>query len=152
MAAGTWNFYKRAKRLLGRGAIKFHANDTYVALFRASFTVAKDTANLSVNTLASLSFELPAATGYTAGGKIATNHEFTLSGTNGIFTCSEFIWTGTGGTLGGTDFQFAVMWVSLSGTTQFPLAYVTLSTSPFGVGSGSTITINSGGGRLFEIQ
>lgn len=151
MAAGTWIFWREAKSRIGEGQINFTSDNVKIGLFKASFTTSFDTVQLSVTTYGSLGRELPAATGYTAGGKDVGSAGLVLSGDNVVFSGAEVIWTGTGGTLGGTDLQFAVLHVSLAGGTDFPLAYVTLSTAAFGVGSGSTLTINSGGADIFTI-
>jgi hypothetical protein len=151
MAAGTWNVYKNAKRQIGRGAVAFQTRALRITLHSQAFS-AHDDPNLDFTTVGSLTAELNASNGYAGNGLTISNAGFTLTGTNVKYSGNEVFWSANGGNLGGGTIQFAVVHISYSGGTRFPFMFVTLSTSPFLVGDGSRLTINSSGAKYFEIQ
>ena len=152
MAAGTWNFFKNAKRELGTGKLDFDTRALRITLHSIGAS-ANLSANNDITVLSSIGSELAATRGYAANGVTISGGSIVLSGTNMIYTGpNQVSWSANGGNLGGGTIKYAAIHASYAAGTRFPLAWVTLSTTPFLVGDGSKLIINSGGGRYFEIQ
>ena len=147
MAAGTWDFFKNAKQELGTGKLDFNTRAIRISLHSIGAS-ANLSANNDMTALSEVGSELAATRGYAANGVTISGASLPISGTNAIFTGpNQVSWSANGGDLGSGTIKYAVLHASYAGGTRFPLAFVTLSTSPFQVGSGSKLIINSGGGR-----
>ncbi len=152
MAAGTWDFFKRTKEELGLGTFDFSARALRISLHSIGASVNLS-ANNDVTALSEIGSELAATNGYSVNGETISGGLWTLSATDAVYKgVTGVFWSAGGGNLGSGTIKYAVLHVSLAGGSRFPLAWVTLSTTPFLVADASRLTINNGGGDFFKIQ
>jgi hypothetical protein len=155
MAAGTWNFFKTGKQKVGQALMNFDGGNLRISLHSVGAS-AQLLADNSATALGSIANELSAANGYVAGGKsidFSLSYSWRLSGTTALFSGPEVFWSANGGNLGGSgSIKYAVIHVSQASGTKSNLCYVTLSASPFQVGDGSRLTINSGGAVYWTLN
>lgn len=125
MAASGWTFYNTFHLWLADGTFDLDADTVNMALFLSTSNAA--TASNSV--LASLTFEVATAFGYTAGGKSLTGVTWTLAGAVAKLTANDTIWTAAGGSI---VTRYAVLYkLGTANARANPLiAYSLLDTTP----------------------
>lgn len=152
MAAGTWNFFVRCKEKLGLATFDFSARALRITLHSIGASVNLSAAN-DMTAISEVGSELSAARGYLANGKTISGGLWTISATDAVYKgVTGVFWSADGGFLGTGTIKYALLHASLAGGSRFPLAWVTLSSTPFQVADASRLTINNGGGDYFKIQ
>lgn len=150
MGATAWKLFYRAKRNLGKAAISIDTGAT----LKLSLHATAASANLvgsAVSIFSSIGSEIPAAAGYTAGGKALPNVKWTISGSTMKFTFSAtgLAFTATGSAL--STIRYAVIRTSLGATSGRVICYCALSTTQFDLASPNTLTIIPATGGVFTL-
>ena len=153
MAAGTWKIYTQAKRLLGEGAITLNTGVWRMTLHSigASANILKIT-NGGISTYSSIGSELNTSNGYPAGGKSITE-AWTVGASakqmKYTYQSAGIIFTASGGSL--SSIKYAAIRNSTGAGAGKVLCFVTLSTSPFTITSGNTLTISPNSSGVFTL-
>ena len=147
MAATAWQIYNKAKQNLGNGTIKLGVDNFKMFLTRTTSNVS----TLTLSTFASVTGEISATGGYTAGGKAlvpavgqwvvgsaANKFKFTISTVGLAFTAS-------GASL--TNIRNA----GIQNAAGKLLCYCQLSSSQFTVASPNTLTVLPAGAGIFTL-
>ena len=147
MAATAWQIYNKAKQNLGNGTIKLGVDNFKMFLTRTTSNVS----TLTLSTFASVTGEISATGGYTAGGKAlvpavgqwvvgsaANKFKFTISTLGLAFTAS-------GASL--TNIRNA----GIQNAAGKLLCYCQLSSSQFTVASPNTLTVLPAGAGIFTL-
>lgn len=156
MAAGTWKIYASAKRKIGSGTnhITLGAGVFKMQLHRASASAA--ILVLSTRSLASsIPAEISATGGYAANGRNlapATGKWTTGASTKQLkftYTTAGLVFTANGASL--KNIKYALIRNSTGAGVGNLLCYCTLSTSPFSVTTGNTLTISPAATGVFTL-
>ena len=147
MAATAWQIYNKAKQNLGNGTIKLGVDNFKMFLTRTTSNVS----TLTLSTFASVTGEISATGGYTAGGKAlvpavgqwvvgsaANKYKFTISTVGLAFTAS-------GASL--TNIRNA----GIQNAAGKLLCYCQLSSTQFTVASPNTLTVLPAGAGIFTL-
>ena len=147
MAATAWQIYNKAKLNLGNGTIKLGVDNFKMFLTRTTSNVS----TLTLSTFASVTGEISATGGYTAGGRAlvpavgqwivgsaANKYKFTISTVGLAFTAS-------GASL--TDIRNA----GIQNSAGKLLCYCQLSSAQFTVASPNTLTVLPAGAGIFTL-
>jgi|TARA_R110000868_G_scaffold195092_1_gene440822 hypothetical protein len=147
MAATAWQIYNKAKLNLGNGTIKLGVDNFKMFLTRTTSNVS----TLTLSTFASVTGEISATGGYTAGGRAlvpavgqwvvgsaANKYKFTISTVGLAFTAS-------GASL--TNIRNA----GIQNAAGKLLCYCQLSSSQFTVASPNTLTVLPAGAGIFTL-
>lgn len=150
MGATAWKLFYRAKRNLGAGNI----NLTTGAVLKLSLHATACSANLltSVASIWSeLGSEIPAAAGYTTGGKALPSVKWTISASSMRFTFSAtgLAFTATGSAL--STIRYAVIRTSIGATSGRVICWCALSTAQFDLAVPNTLTIIPASGGVFTL-
>lgn len=143
MAAGAWKVNPNAKLKLGNTSI-----DLGGAVFNLTLHSIGASANLlsgAVSVFTSIGSQCTGG-GYAAGGNTLSSPTWALSGVNGKFDSSDWIVTGSIGSI-----KYAVIMQSVSGTSGLVLCYSTLSTTGFDVTGTNTLTIQMNASGIFTL-
>ena len=156
MAAGTWKIYTQAKRLLGAGSITLGAG-----IFRMTLHSVGASANIlkvsdgGISTYASIGSEINASGGYVTGGRTigpATGKWTVGASTKQMkftYTTTGLVFTASGANL--ASIKYAALRNSTGAGAGKVLCFVTLSTSPFTITSGNTLTISPSASGVFTL-
>jgi len=141
MAATAWQLYNSAKKYIGNGTITLGAGVFKMVLARTS----SNASTFTLSTYASVTAEISATGGYTAGGKnlvpataqwtvgaSATQLKYTMSAVGLAFTAS-------GASL--TNIRYAILRNSTGATAGKLLCFCQLSSAQFTVTSPNTLTV-----------
>ena len=147
MAATAWQIYNKAKQNLGNGTIKLGVDNFKMFLTRTTSNVS----TLTLSTFASVTGEISATGGYTAGGKAlvpavgqwvvgsaANKFKFTISTVGLAFTAS------------GTSLT-NIRNAGIQNAAGKLLCYCQLSSSQFTVASPNTLTVLPAGAGIFTL-
>jgi hypothetical protein len=147
MAATAWQIYNKAKLNLGNGTIKLGVDNFKMFLTRTTSNVS----TLTLSTFASVTGEISATGGYTAGGRAlvpavgqwvvgsaANKYKFTISTVGLAFTAS-------GASL--TNIRNA----AIQNAAGKLLCYCQLSSAQFTVASPNTLTVLPAGAGIFTL-
>ena len=147
MAATAWQIYNKAKLNLGNGTIKLGVDNFKMFLTRTTSNVS----TLTLSTFASVTGEISATGGYTAGGRAlvpavgqwvvgsaANKYKFTISTIGLAFTAS-------GASL--TNIRNA----GIQNAAGKLLCYCQLSSAQFTVASPNTLTVLPAGAGIFTL-
>ena len=144
MAAGAWKINPNAKYKIGRGLISLSGS-----VFNLTLHSVGASANLIsglVSIFTSIGSECTGG-GYTAGGNTLSSNTWALSGVNGKFDSSDWVVTGSIGSI-----KYAVIQQSEAVSSGFVLCYSTLSTSGFDVTGTNTLTIQMNASGIFTLS
>lgn len=145
MAASPWVIYNQAKKSLMQGDIDLDS----VVLHMGLYTSASNAATPSLVHRSQLTNELSQLHGYLTGGKIL-NYTWDVGELASEYklTCDPIIWAISGGNF--ANILFAVIWAATP--DEKLLCFSQLSSSPFIVSSGNTLTITPAAiGGIFEL-
>ncbi len=143
MAAGAWKINPNAKVHLGNGTF-----DLASAIFNLTLASIGASANIltaAISIFTSLGSQVTGG-GYAAGGNTLSSNTYALSGQNGKFDSSDWVVTGSIGSI-----KYAYIMQSVSGTSGFLLCYSTLSTTPFDLTGSNTMTIQMNASGIFTL-
>jgi len=150
MAATAWAFYNEAKHKLCVGdasGFNLSADVFNLALFKSAATTPAETATLSIFT--EISNQCTGGA-YTAGGKTLSATTWTATAaTTQKFDSTNWVVTATGTTISAV--KYAVLFNSISATSGFLLCWSQLSTSPFDVTTGNTLTVQINTAGIFTL-
>jgi len=144
MAAQAWKLYNRAIRKLGTGTIVL-PGAIRIALHGSGGNFATKTLTIK----STVTDEVTTGNGYTAGGKALASEAWTASGTASAgqikFDAADPIWTATGGAI--NSIKGAVLFTSIAVNSGHLLAFASLTSTAFNLGSGNTLQLvfNSAG-------
>jgi hypothetical protein len=145
MAASAWVFYDKFKEYMGDGTVDLDTDNFRLSLYTSA---SNCTANTTLTAIGSVTGEVAEANGYSSSGKAlaAVTWATGASGGEMRFDATATIWTASGGTI--PNVRFAVLWASGGNL----VAYASLSTAQFTVGSGDTLTITPSANGIFELN
>lgn len=144
MAAGNWILYNKAHKKILNGTILLKSSVLRCKLYKdgaADISVSANSllSDITTSAVANISAYTLSAVTITA---VAGSATYKFTGPNLVFSAS-------GGNA--TSIQYAVIFNSLSALGGHVLAWCKLSTSPFDVTSGNTLTINTPTNGYFTI-
>lgn len=145
MAAQAWKLYNRAIRKLGAGAIVL-PGAVRIALAGSAGNFATKTLSL----LGSLTDQVTEANGYSSSGKTLASEVWTAGTSAGQikFDAADPVWTATGGAI--NSIKAAVLFMSGAGAGScHMLAYASLTSAAFNLGSGNTLTLQFNSAGIF---
>lgn len=154
MAAGTWTFFKSAKKKILRGNINFSGTVIKATLHKsgAGLSGAADYDTVASITAAQLS----TTRGYSRSGKTLPSAGLVSVATNNTkYSAGNISWSANGGNLGSaTSIKYCVLFLSgAAGGSGIPICFVTLTqTGTITVPSGSALIVNSGGASIFTLS
>ena len=151
MAATAWAFYHNAKHKLCKGdasGFNLSADFFKLELYMSAVTTPADTATLSL--ASEISIECSGGN-YVAGGKTLSATTWTVTDTSiQKFDSTNWIMTATGSTI--TGVKYAVIRNSTGAADGHLLCWSQLSTSPFHISTGNTLTIQINANGIFNLQ
>ena len=153
MAATAWAFYHNAKHKLCKGdasGFNLSADVFKLNLFMSAATTPADTPTLSL--FSEISIEASGGA-YPSGGsgKVLSATTWTVTDTSiQKFDSTNWIMTATGSTI--TNVKYAVIRNSTGATEGHLLCWSQLSTSPFSISTGNTLTIQINANGIFNLQ
>ena len=150
MGAGPWTAYNSAKRYLMNGGIDLDDDSFMMALFQNG----SNALDLTMTTFEELTGEVAGANGYTQGGMALQHVIWDVGDTPSElrFSADALLWTASGGAI--SNVQYAVIWKN-SGTpsTDYLLFVAALDeNAPFDVPDGDPLSVQFGGGGIFELN
>jgi hypothetical protein len=140
MAAGAWTVYNKAKKKIGNTTINLAATTFRIALFQSAATSPASLSTLSL--LSQISNQVAEGNGYSSSGKALTSEVWTAGASDSQykFDVSDVVWTGTGGSI--ANIKYAVIFLSAASAGGcHVLCYSQLTSTPFTLASGNTLTI-----------
>lgn len=143
MAAGAWKINPNAKIHLGNGS--FDLDAAVFNLTLASIGASDNILTGAVSVFTELGSQCTGG-GYAAGGNTLSTNTYALSGVNGVFDSSDWIVTGSIGSI-----KYAYIMQSISATSGFLLCYSTLSSTPFDLTGSNTLTIQMNAAGIFSL-
>jgi hypothetical protein len=156
MSVGTWKIYTRAKRYIATGSITLGAGVFKLSLMRASASanILKVT-NGGISTFASVGGEISATGGYATGGRNltpatgkwtvgASTHQMKFTGTT-----TGLVFTANAAAL--NNIKYALIRNSTGVGAGKVVCFCTLSTTPFTISSGNTLTITPAATGIFTL-
>ena len=144
MAAGAWKINPHGKLKIGTSSIDL---DTHVFNIKLhSIGASANLLTLNVSVFTSIGSECTGG-GYATAGKTLSSPTWVLSGQNAKFDSSDWVVTGSIGSI-----KYAVIMRSVSGTSGFVLCYSTLSGTPFDVTGSNTLTIQMNTAGIFTLS
>ena len=150
MAATAWAFYNEAKHKLcvsDASGFNLSADVFNLALFKSAATTPADTATLSIFTEISIQCS---GGNYLAGGKTLSATTWApTAATTQKFDGADWIITATGTDI--LSVKYAVLFNSVSATSGFLLCWSQLSTVPFTVTTGNTLTVQMNTAGIFTL-
>lgn len=143
MAATAWSFYNEAKKYIGNGTIKLGV-DTFKMQLHTS---ASNASTFTLSTAASVSSEVSAGNGYTAGGATLASVVWTVgaSAKQYKFDCADPVWTATGGNI--ANIKFAV----IKNSAGYAVCWSRLTTAQFTLTSANTLTVQINASGVFTL-
>ena len=152
MAAGKWKLYDQTKFQIGSGTFNFNAASTWkMALFVS--TSNANTLTLATATFATLTGEVAAGNGYTAGGVALTGQSYTNAAGVETFTIGNGVFTATGGSI---TARFAVIYAATTlNAIVSPIVCVSLldvTPADVTVTAGNTLTIQINASGVFTVS
>jgi len=143
MAATAWSLYNDFKNYVGKGGIVLSGGVFRMALFRGSSNVS----TFTLSTYASLTSEVTTGNGYVTGGQSLSAHTWAQGTSAKVqrFDATANIFSASGAAH--SAIQFAVIYQSGG----LLVAWSKLSTSPFDVTDGNTLTVTPSGTGYFEL-
>ena len=151
MAATPWAFYHNAKHKLCKGdtsGFNLSADIFKLELYMTAATTPADTPTLSL--ASEISIEASGGA-YVAGGKTLSATTWTVTNTSiQKFDSTNWIMTATGSTI--TNVKYAVIRNSTGAADGHLLCWSQLSTSPFSISTGNTLTIQINANGIFNLQ
>ena len=149
MAAGAFTVFKRAKGNLGKGALNFSTGNYYLGLFTNAASTGL-AGNLS--TYASLTGEVSATGGYTAGGKALAGLTWVTAGSAGqwMLDFTDLVVTATTGAI--NNIRYAVIRNSTGAGAGKIVAWAPLTTAQFTLAQSSTLTIAFSANGVFRLS
>lgn len=152
MAAGKWKIYDTSKVYIANGT---HDLDDNTNWKMALFTSSSNANTLSVGTgvYGDLTNEVANANGYTTGGVALSGITYTQSAGTATFTCSNPVWTASGGSI---TARFAVIYrnATVNSIVKPLLCICLLDTTPADITAttGNTLTIQLSGSGAFSLS
>lgn len=146
MAAQAWKIYNKAKKKIGNGTISL-AGAFRIALAQS----ASNFATFTLSLYGSLTSEVASGNGYALLGKALATIAWTVgaSAKQYKFDADDSVWTGTGGTI--PNIKGAVIFKSGTAGARHLLAFCSLTSSQFTLGSGNTLTVQEASGGIFTV-
>ena len=144
MAAGAWKINPNAKYKIGRGLISLSGSVFNVTLH--SIGASANLISGLVSIFSSIGSECTGG-GYTAGGNTLSTNTWALSGVNGKFDSSDWVVTGSIGSI-----KYAVIHQSEAASSGFVLCYSTLSGTGFDLTGTNTLTIQMNAAGIFTLS
>lgn len=144
MAAQAWKLYNKAKKKIGNGTISL------AGAFRiALVTSGSNFATFTISLYGSLTNEVASGNGYALLGQACGTEAWTVgaSAKSYKFDVDDAVWTGTGGTI--PNIKGAVIFKSGTAGARHLLAFCSLTSSQFTLGSGNTLTVQMASGGVF---
>ena len=159
MAVGNWTFIKHFKKNLGAAAVNLSTAQLRMALFTSAGLFSAAYAHSTYNSAVTVGGELATANNYSAGGGTRGKCSATwLSGTSAgqwrLNYVTARIWTAGSQTSAGgiKNIKFATLYISGANSAAKKLiCFSQLSTSPFTVTTGNTLTITASGTGVFNL-
>jgi len=152
MAATAWAFYHEAKHKLALGSadgINLSGDSFRLALYKSATSATKDAANLTLSIQSQISNQCTGGA-YTTGGEVLANTSWTTTATSvQKFDSDDLVVTATGTDISAV--KYGVIIRSVAATSGFLLCYSQLSTSPFDVTTGNTLTIQMATAGIFTL-
>ncbi len=146
MAASAWFIFDKAKKYLMDGTIDLNTDNFRMTLHTSA---ADLTANAdSITSFGSVGSDLADGNGYSTSGKQLSAVTWTTGASTGEyrFDSTAKIWSASGGSL--ANIRYAVVWASGGNL----LCWAELSTAPFTVTDGNTLTITPSANGYFELN
>ena len=146
MAASAWSIFNMAKEYIGDGTIDLDTDNFRITLHTSAAGLSAAAANLT--SYGSVGNEVTEANGYSSSGKQLSAVTWATGASAGErrFDCTAVVWTASGGTIPAV--RYAVIWASGGNL----LAWAELSTSPFAITDGNTLTITPSANGIFELN
>lgn len=157
MAAGTWTFFKSAKREILKGNITFSGTVIKAGLHVSG---AGMSAGGDYSTVLSISaagaVRAGESNGYSRSGySLLAAGLVSVATNNTKYSASNISWSANGGNLGGnTSLKYCLLFLSAAaGGSGYPICFVTLTqTGTITVPDGSALIVNSGGASIFTLS
>jgi hypothetical protein len=154
MAATAWAFFNKAKKLLSQSSngIRLDGTDNFKLSLHTSAAFSTSASVRGYTLYSSVGSEIPIQGGYSAGGRTLTNVVWTLQGDPGsvMWDATDLVFTANGANL--TNIKYAVIHMSVNAvTSRYPMCWSRLSTSPFSVTTGNTLTIQFAAAGIFTL-
>lgn len=148
MAASSWFIFNKAKEYLMDGTIDLDTDNFRMGLLTSAADLTANAGNLTSWGSAAGLGEIADGNGYSTSGKQLAGVTWGQGASAGEqrFDATAMIWTAAGGTI--AAIRYAVIWAS-GGQL---LAWSELSTSPFAVTDGNTLTITPSANGIFELN
>ena len=144
MAAGAWKINKNAKLKLGSALIDLDAGNVF-NLTLHSIGASANLLSGNVSVFTSIGSQCTGG-GYAAGGNTLSSNTWAISGQNAKFDSSDWVVTGSIASI-----KYAVIMLSVSGTSGLVLCYSSLSGTPFSVTGTNTLTIQMNSSGIFTL-
>jgi hypothetical protein len=151
MAAQAFKLYNRAIYKIGAGTIDL-PGAVRIALFGSGVS-ASDPADFATRTLSLLgqvSDQVTSGNGYSSSGKTLASESWTAGTSAGQmkFDATDPVWTATGGAI--NSIKGCVLFMSgASAGACHVLAFASLTSSPFNLASGNTLTLQFNSSGIF---
>lgn len=154
MAATAWGFFNKAKKLLAADSngIRLDGTNKFKLSLHTSGAFSTSASARVFSVFSTIGNEIAIQGGYAAGGRTLTNIVWTLQGDPGSvkWDATDLVFTANGANL--TAIKFAIIHMSVGSVTSgYPLCWSRLSTSPFSVTSGNTLTIQFAAQGIFTL-
>ena len=155
MAAGAWKIFTKAKRYIGTTSTPINLDGVFrMCLCRASASanLLKNT-NTGISTWASVTGEISARGGYAANGRSVPGIKWTVGASTKqmkfSYTTLGLVFTASNSSL--SNIKYAVLRNSTGSGAGKVLAFCTLSTAAFTIGSPNTLTIYPAATGVFTL-
>ncbi len=145
MVAGAWKIFNNAKFGIGDGSFgDLDANAYRIALFQSAGTLISAGTDITIqSSVSAIQAQVANGNGYVTGGAAMANPSWTALGATIKFDGDDVVWTATGGTI--PNIKTAVIVTSIAANSGLILAFSTLTTTQFTLGTGNTLTIQMDG-------
>lgn len=145
MAASNWFIFNKAKEYIGDGTIDLDTDNFRMTLHTSAAALSTNAA--SITSFGSVGSEIADGAGYSTSGKQISAVTWGQGASAGEqrFDSTATVWTASG-TI--ANIRYAVVWASGGNL----LCWAELSTAPFSVTSGNTLTITPSANGYFELN
>jgi len=152
MGAGNWIVFDMAKAKFFNGGLDLDSDSLKMALFRSAAVLSASSGSIWTTIAAN---EISTTGGYSTHGKALAGCSVVQGASVGVrkFTHTSRVFTANAGNL--TNIKYAVIVDETKGTSagDRPLvAFALLSTSPFTVTSGNTLTVAANASGVFDVS
>jgi hypothetical protein len=150
MAASAFKLYNRAIRKLGAGTIALPGAVRIVLGGSGASAGAADFATRTLSLLGSLADQVTSGNGYSSSGKTLASEVWTAGTSAGQikFDAADPVWTATGGAINSIKGCALFMSGASAGACHM-LCYASLTSSPFNLASGNTLTLQFNSSGIF---